>query len=128
MHGLTGVFISPHVFHFTSRFSSHVSSRFRYQHVGIQNASENARKMQEKREKNPNASPTRDNVSILRYALGKNASQSGFACVLLEFCVRFACILLAFCSCFARVLLVFCSCFAHKLYQNGNPTQCVIWP
>ena len=37
-------FILPCVFHFTSRFSS----RFRYQHVGIQNA----RKMQEKCEPN----------------------------------------------------------------------------
>ena len=48
MRSLTGVFISPRVFHFTSRFSSRFHSRFRYQHVGIQNA----RKMQEKRKKN----------------------------------------------------------------------------
>ena len=71
---LTGVFISPRVFHFTSRFTSRFSSRFRYQHVGIQNARENARKTREKREKNArkikNASPTRDNVSILHYTLG----------------------------------------------------------
>ena len=101
---------STGVFHFTSRFSFYLAflsrlwSRFRYQHVGIQNASENARKMQEKREKNPK-SPMRENVSILHYALCKNASQSRFA----------------------RVLLPFCSRLAHKLYQNANPTHSVIW-
>ena len=67
-------------------------------------------KTQEKSKKNvrkiQNASPTRENVSILHYALGKNASQLRFA----------------------RVLLVFCSCFAHKPYQNTNPTHSVIWP
>ena len=46
--------------------------------------------MQEKREKNQNASPTRENVSILHYALGKNAGQLRFANVLLTFCSRFA--------------------------------------
>ena len=71
MRCLTGVFIPPRVFPFTSRFSS----RFRYQHVGTQNARENARKIN-------NASPTRDNVSILHYALGKNASQLRFGHVL----------------------------------------------
>ena len=39
MRCLTGVFISPRVFPFTSRFSS----CFRYQHVGIQNARENSK-------------------------------------------------------------------------------------
>ena len=52
----------------------------------------------EKREKNvrkiKNASPTRDNVSILHYALGKNASQ-----------LRFGRVLVAFWSCFGRVLV-----------------------
>ena len=57
MRGLTGVFISPSVFHFTSRFTSRFSFRFRYQHVGIQNASENARKTREKREKNQKREP-----------------------------------------------------------------------
>ena len=84
-------FISLRLFHFTSRFTLRFSSRFRYQHVSIQNASENARKMQEKRKKK---SKTRENVSILHYALGKNASQ-----------LRFARVLLAFCSHFARILL-----------------------
>ena len=70
----------------------------------------NARKIQ-------NTSLTRENVSILHYALCKNASQS-----------RFARILLAFCSRFARVLLAFCSCFAHKHDQNANPTHSVIRP
>ena len=95
MRCLTGDFISPRVFHFTSRFSS----RFRYQHVGIQNASENARKIK-------NASPTRDNVTILHYALGKNASQ----------------------LLFGRVLVAFWSRFGHKHCQNANPTHSVIRP
>ena len=46
-------------------------------------------KTREKREKNArkikNASPTRDNVSILHYALGKNASQLRFGRVLVAF-------------------------------------------
>ena len=54
--------------------------------------------LQEKREKNvrkiKNTSPTRDNVSILHYALGKNASQ-----------LRFGRVLVAFWSCFGRVLV-----------------------
>ena len=89
-------------------------------------------KMQEKCEKNvrknQNTSPTRKNVSILQYALGKNASQLCFAHVLLVFCLRFACVLLAFCLRFACVLLAFCLRFANKPYQNVNPTHGVIWP
>ena len=54
---------------------------------------ENARKI-------PKREPNSKNVSILYYALGKNASQSHFACV---------------CSCFACILLAFCLRFAHKL-------------
>ena len=46
-------------------------------------------KTQEKCKKNArniqNASPTQENVSILHYTLGKNASQLRFACVLLAF-------------------------------------------
>ena len=89
-------------------FPPFFSSRFRYQHVGIQNASEKARKMQEKCEKIQNASPTRENVSILCFYImcwAKSASQSRFACILLVFCLRFACVLLAFCSHFAHILL-----------------------
>ena len=54
----------------------------------------NARKIQ-------NASPMQENVSILYYALRKNADQSRFANVLLG--------------------------FARKFYQNANPTHSVIW-
>ena len=49
MHGFTGVFISPRVF------------------ISPPKCKENARKIQ-------NASLKRENVSILHYALGKNAS------------------------------------------------------
>ena len=58
----------------------------------------NARKIQ-------NASPMQENVSILYYALRKNADQSRFA----------------------NVLLAFCSRFARKFYQNANTTHSVIW-
>ena len=83
MRGFTGVFILPRVFHFTLRFSS----RFRYQHVGIQNASENARKMQENREKIPKREP--------------NARK----CFYITLCVGQKCDSVAFCSRFARDLL-----------------------
>ena len=77
-------------------------------------------KTQEKREKtqkkNKN-SPTRDNVSILHYALGKNVSQ-----------LRFGRILVAFRSRFGRVLVAFWSRFGHKHCQNANPTHSVIRP
>ena len=60
--------------------------------------SEMREKTREKRKKNArkikNASPTRDNVSILHYALGKNVSQ-----------LRFGRVLVAFWSCFGRVLV-----------------------
>ena len=71
-------------------------------------------KRERKREKNArkikNASPTRDNVSLLHYALGKNASQ------------------VAFWSRFGRVLVMFWSRFGHKHCQNANPTHSVIRP
>ena len=102
-------FILPRVFHFSSRFPS----RFRYQHVGIQNASENVRKMQQKREKNPK----REKVFLyytMRWA--KTRVSHCFAHALLAFCLRFACVLLAFCL-----------HLTHKLYQNANPTHSIIW-
>ena len=86
MRRLTGVFISPRVFPFTSRFSSRFASRYML-------VSKTREKTREKREKNArkikNASPTRDNVSILHYALGKNASQLRFGRVLVAFWSRF---------------------------------------
>ena len=69
-------------------------------------------KMQEKCKKNTQET-TQENVSILHYALGKNASQLRFSHVLLMF---------------ACVLFVFCSRFATKPYLNANPTHNVIWP
>ena len=48
----------------------------------------------------------RDNVSLLHYALGKNASQLRFG----------------------RVLVMFWSHFGHKHCQNTNPTHSVIRP
>ena len=55
-------------------------------------------KTREKREKNArkikNASPTRDNVSILHYALGKNASHLRFGRVLVAFWSRFGRVLI----------------------------------
>ena len=127
MRCLTGVFISPRVFHFTSRFT--------YQHVGIQNARENERKTRENARKIKNASPTRDNVSILHYALGKNASQLRFSCVLVAFWSGFGRVLVGFWSGFDRVLVAFWSrlvafwsCFGHKHCQNANPTHSVIRP
>ena len=78
-------------------------------------------KTREKREKNArkikNASPTRDNVSILHYALGENASQ-----------LRFGRVLVAFWSRFGRVLVAFWSRFGHKHCQNANPMHSVIRP
>ena len=68
--------------------------------------SENARKMQERRKKNPKREPREKNASILHYALGKNASQ----------------------LCLSRILLAFCSSFAHKCNQTTNPKHSVIWP
>ena len=66
-------------------------------------------KRERKREKNArkikNASPTRDNVSLLHYALGKNASQ------------------VAFWSRFGRVLVAFWSCFGRVLVTNIAKTQ-----
>ena len=104
------------VFH----FPLHFSSRFRYQHVGIQNVSENATKMQQKREKNPKREPNTRKCFYITLCVGQKRESVGF-------CSRFARVLLAFCSRFARVLLAFCSRFAHKLYQNANPMHSVIW-
>ena len=76
------------VFHFTSHFSS----RFGYQHVGIQNASENKRKMQEKRKKNPKHEPSARKCLYITLRVG----QKGFGRVLV-----------AFWLCFGRDLVVF---------------------
>ena len=77
-------------------------------------------KTREKREKNArkikNASPTRDNVSILHYALGKNASQLRFGRVLVAFWSRFGRVLVAFWSRFGRV-------FGRVLVTNIAKTQ-----
>ena len=58
-----------------------------------------------KRKKNarkiPKASPTRENISILHYSLGKNVSQLRF--------------------------FPFAHVFAHKPCQNANPMHSVIW-
>ena len=85
-------------------------------------------KTREKREKKKNASPTRDNVSILHYALGKNASQLRFGRVLVAFWSRFGRVLVMFWSRFGRVLVMFWSRFGHKHCQNANPTHSVIRP
>ena len=121
MRCLTGVFISPRVFHFTSHFSLRFSSRFRYQHVGIQNARETREKREKNARKIKNASPTRDNVSILHYALGKKRES-------VAFWSRFGRVLVAFWSRFGRVLVAFWSRFGHKHCQNANPTHSVIRP
>ena len=64
-----------------------------------ENGKKNARKIQ-------NASPTRENVSILHYALGKNTSQ----------------------FCFGRVLVAFWSRFGRVLVINltKTQTQCIV--
>ena len=92
-----------------------------------------------------NASPTREDVSILHYVLGKNMSQlcffsrfsrvlfvfySRFTRVLLAFYSHYTHILLAFYSCFTRVLLVFYSRFTRVLLTflltNANQKHSVI--
>ena len=110
MRCLSGVFISPCVFHFTLRFSSRFSSHFRYQHVGIQNARENARKTREK-------SKTRDQrgTMFLYYTMRWVKT-------------RVSCVLVTFWSRFGHVLVVFWSRFGHKHCQNANPTHSVIRP
>ena len=80
MHCFTGIFY----------FSSHFLF-FLTLSLGIKNARENVRKL-------PNTRKTRENVSILHYMFGKNASQFHFSRV-----------------------------FAHKPYQNANPMHSVIW-
>ena len=59
-------------------FFSRFHLRFGYQHVGIQNKSENVRKTRDKHEK---ITQCKTNFSILHYALGKNASWLHFSCV-----------------------------------------------
>ena len=110
MRCLTGVFISPRVFHFTSRFSSRFSSRFRYQHVGIQNARENARKTREK-----SKTRAQRETMFLYYTMRWVK-------------MRISCVLVAFWSRFGRVLVVFWSRIGHKHCQNANPTHSVIRP
>ena len=91
MRGLTGVFNSPRVFHFTSRFTSRFTSHFRYQHVGIQNASENARKTREK-------SKTREKRETMYLYYTMRWVKSRVSCVFLAFYSRFTRVLLAFYS------------------------------
>ena len=54
-----------------------------------ENCKKNVRKIQK-------ASPTRENVSILHYAMGKNASQLRFGCALVMFWLGFGHVLVAF--------------------------------
>ena len=86
-------------------------------------------KTREKREKNArkikNASPTRDNVSILHYALGENGR---FWCLFCKresvaFWSRFGRVLVAFWSRFGRVLVAFWSRFGRVLVTNIAKTQ-----
>ena len=66
-------FIFPCVFDLSSRFFSRFFSRFLYQHVSIKNTRKNV-------------SPTRDNFSILHYALNKERKLlTFFYCFMLAF-------------------------------------------
>ena len=112
MRCLTGVFISPRVFHFTSRFSSRFSSRFRYQHVGIQNARENARKTREKREKNKKCEPKAGQCFYITLCVGKKRES-------VVFWSRFGRVLVAFWSRFGRVLVAFWSQTLPKRKPNA---------
>ena len=109
--------LSHRRFYFTSRFSL---------------VSKTREKTREKREKNArkinNASPTRDNVSILHYALGKNGSQLRFGCVLVAFWLRFGCVLVAFWLRFGCVLVAFWLRFGRVLVTNiaKTQTQCIV--
>ena len=66
----------------------------------------NARKMQEKREKNPKRETNARKCFYITLVLGKNAGQLRLG----------------------HVLVAFWSRFGHKPYQNANPTHSVIWP
>ena len=103
-------------FYFTSRFSFYLvfflafSSRFRYQHVGIQNAREKARKTQEK-----SKTRAQRETMFLYYTMRWVKT-------------RVSCVLVVFWSRFGRVLVAFWSRFGHKHCQNANPTHSVIRP
>ena len=94
-------FILPHVFHFTSRFFL----AFRYHCVGIQNASENARKMLEKREENPKREPNGRKYFYITLCIGQKRKS------------------VAFCSHFASVLLTnFTKTQTQRIVQYGHKT------
>ena len=88
MRCLTGVFISPRVFPFTSRFSSRFSSHFRYQHVGIQNV----RKTREK-SKTRAQRETMFLYYTMRWVKTRVAFWSRFGRILVAFWSRFGCVL-----------------------------------
>ena len=121
MRSLTGDFISPPVFHFTSCFTSRFSSRFRYQHVGIsktqvktqERCKENARKIQ-------NASPTPEKC---KYYYTMRWTKMQVSCVLVAFWSLFGRFLVAFWSRFGRVLVAFWSRFGRVLVINLTKTQ-----
>ena len=87
--GLITLCVDPLAFLLFSRFSRVFSRVFDTNML----VSKTREKTRDKREKNArkikNASPTRDNVSLLHYALGKNASQLRFGRVLVAFWSRF---------------------------------------
>ena len=72
---------------------------FGYQHVGIQNVSESARRTPEKRQKNKKREPNAKDV------LGRNVSL----------------------LCFSHVFLTFFSRFYSQFLPNKTPTHSVIW-
>ena len=106
--GLITLYIDLLAFLFFSRFLS-LGSRFLF-FLHFFSRFESRVKTQEKRKKNArkikNVSPTRDNVSILHYALGKNARQLRFSHVFSRF------------SRFTRVFLGF-------LFTNANQKHSV---
>ena len=59
-------------------FLSRFYLRFGYQHVGIQDASENARKMQEKREKNPKREPNARKCFYITLYVGQERESVAF--------------------------------------------------
>ena len=76
--------------------------------------SENARKMQEKREKNPKREPNMRKCLYITLCVGQKRRVS---CVLLASCLRLARILLAFCSHFA--------CFSSTNVTKTQTQQCI---
>ena len=94
LKGLITLCVVPLAFFIFTRFSR-VSLKTREKRV------KNVRKIK-------NASPTRENVSILHFAFGKNASK-----------LRFSRVFLAFFSRFTRVLFAF-------LFTNANQKHSVI--